>query len=103
MTPSPQSKPTKKKAGRESPLTDKQQQVVESYYPAWEQHLRMHKLHLGKGEGSKARDPQVLTSWVDEMVKKIRKTDGFLTDDNVKTKNEWEKVHSFKFKWILCY
>lgn len=97
VTLSPHSKPTKKKAGRESPLTDKQQEVVESYFPAWEQLLRTHKLHFGKEKDSKARDPQALTSWVDETVKKIRKTNGFLTDDDVKTKNEWEKVLSFLF------
>lgn len=105
-TPLPETKPSKKRVGRESPLTDEQQAVVESFFPAWEQLLRQHKLHLGKPKDSKGRDPEPVTSWVNETVKKIRKTEGFLTDDDLKTNDEWAKVCRLVrlyFSGIECY
>lgn len=38
----------KRKAGRESPLTDEQKEVVDGYIPAWESLFTKLKLHLGK-------------------------------------------------------
>ncbi|KAE9383145.1 hypothetical protein BT96DRAFT_951598 [Gymnopus androsaceus JB14] len=78
-TPPPDTKPSRKRAGRESSLTDEQQAIVESFFPAWEQLLRQHKLHLGKGNNSKTRDPEAVTTWINKTLKEIRGTKGFLT------------------------
>ncbi|KAE9385407.1 hypothetical protein BT96DRAFT_949866 [Gymnopus androsaceus JB14] len=73
-TPPPDTKPSRKRAGRESSLTDEQQAIVESFFPAWEQLLRQHKLHLGKGNNSKTRDPEAVTTWINKTLKEIRGT-----------------------------
>lgn len=69
--------------------------MVETFFPAWEQLLRHHKLHLGKGKDSKARDPEPVTSWINGTVKKLQKTNGFLPKDNLRTNDEWAKVGNF--------
>lgn len=91
-SPAPELKSSKKRVGRESSLTDDQQTVVASFFPAWEQLLRQHKLHLGKGKDSKARDPEAVTSWINQTIKKIQNTKGFVSEDNLKTNDEWAKV-----------
>ncbi|KAE9386213.1 hypothetical protein BT96DRAFT_949280 [Gymnopus androsaceus JB14] len=93
-TPPPDTKPSRKRAGRESSLTDEQQAIVESFFPAWEQLLRQHKLHLGKGNNSKTRDPEAVTTWINKTLKEIRGTKGFLTGDDVRTNDEWAKIDS---------
>lgn len=94
-TPPPDTKPSRKRAGRESSLTDEQQAIVESFFPAWEQLLRQHKLHLGKGNNSKTRDPEAVTTWINKTLKEIRGTKGFLTGDDVRTNDEWAKVCNY--------
>lgn len=100
-TPPPDAKPTRKRAGRDSALTTEQQQVVESFFPAWEQLLRQQKLHLGKGNNSKARDPDAVTSWINDTIKKIFKGKAFGTDDDLRTKDEWTKVGNFFLSILL--
>lgn len=94
-TPSPDTKPSRKRAGRDSSLTTEQQKVVESFFPAWEQLLRKQKLHLGKGNNSKARDPDAVTTWINDTIIKIQKGKYFATDDDLRTKDEWAKVGNF--------
>lgn len=101
-TPSPETKPSKKRAGRDSSLTTEQQNVVESFFPAWEQLLQQQKLHLGKGNNLKARDPDAVTTWINDPIIKIRKGKGFATDDDLRTKDEWSKVGNFFLVIFLC-
>ncbi|KAE9393538.1 hypothetical protein BT96DRAFT_943869 [Gymnopus androsaceus JB14] len=63
-----------------------------SFFPAWEQLLRQHKLHLGKGKNSKMRDPEAVTTWINKTLKEIQGTKGFLTGDDIRTNNEMGKA-----------
>ncbi|KAE9386300.1 hypothetical protein BT96DRAFT_949212 [Gymnopus androsaceus JB14] len=73
-TPPPDTKPSRKRAGRESSLTDEQQAIVESFFPAWEQLLRQHTAAFREG---RYEEPKV-----------------FLTGDDVRTNDEWAKIDS---------
>ncbi|KAE9388147.1 hypothetical protein BT96DRAFT_1004471 [Gymnopus androsaceus JB14] len=97
-TPPPDTKPSRKRAGCESSLTDEQQAIVESFFPAWEQLLRQHKLHLGKGNNSKTRDPEAVTTWINKTLKEIQGTKGFLTGDDIRINDEWAKILKDAFK-----
>ncbi|KAJ3772208.1 hypothetical protein FB446DRAFT_788935 [Lentinula raphanica] len=63
---------TKKKRGRDSPLTLEQQQAVRARFRDWEKLLRKKKLHLGKLDSARGRDPESITTWLDDTVKEIR-------------------------------
>lgn len=86
--PEPSNK--KKKAGRQSPLTDEQKEVVDAYIPAWEALLTKLKLHLGK-EG-RGRDEEEVTEWVAKTMKAILKTPQFSSNTVVRTENDLKKV-----------
>lgn len=81
---------TKKKAGRESQLTDGQKAVVDSFIPAWEALLTRLKLHLGK-EG-KSRDEAEVTEWITKSLKAIMKTPEFSSSAVSRTPIDWQKV-----------
>lgn len=81
---------TKKRAGRESPLTDGQKEVVDSFIPAWEALLTRLKLHLGK-EG-KSRDEAEVTDWTSKSLKAILKTPEFSSSAVSRTPSDWQKV-----------
>ncbi|KAE9398083.1 hypothetical protein BT96DRAFT_995265 [Gymnopus androsaceus JB14] len=78
-TPPPNTKPSRKRAGRESSLTDEQQAIGRVTIP-------------------KQRDPEAVTTWINKTLKEIRGTKGFLTGDNVRTNDEWAKILKDAFK-----
>lgn len=80
----------KRKAGRESPLTDEQKAVVDGYIPAWETLLTKFKLHLRKD--GKGRDDEEVTGWISTTVKAIIKRPEFSSSAVARTSGDWNKV-----------
>lgn len=83
---------TKKKTGRDSPFTDAQLAHIDSFFPAFEQLLRKHKLHLGKA--GKEHDPSEVSDWINKTVEQIQKSGEFKgkLDATLKTPKQWKTV-----------
>ncbi|KAJ3963991.1 hypothetical protein EV361DRAFT_967504, partial [Lentinula raphanica] len=77
----PGSDDVERKRGRESSLSQQQQDLVRSHFTKWERLLEKKKLHLGKfdADGSRARDPSDISTWVDSTVETIRTSPEFGT------------------------
>lgn len=82
----------KKKTGKISPFTPAQLAHINSFFPAFEQLLRKHKLHLGKS--GKGHDPSAVSEWIDNTVGQILKSTEFKgkLDISSKTPKQWKMV-----------
>ncbi|KAJ3752652.1 hypothetical protein EV360DRAFT_88539 [Lentinula raphanica] len=74
-----------RKPGRQSSLTQQQQDLVRSKFPAWEHILRKHELHLGKKDAH-ARDPDGVTAWIKETIADIKTSPAFETFNDTSQK-----------------
>ncbi|KAJ3964106.1 hypothetical protein EV361DRAFT_980827, partial [Lentinula raphanica] len=79
MSNSPDDSTEHSTVGRQSLLSQAQQDVVRAKFPKWEKILCDHDLHLGKldREGAKARDPDKVTDWLDQTVQEVKSSPVF--------------------------
>ncbi|KAJ3752229.1 hypothetical protein EV360DRAFT_88954 [Lentinula raphanica] len=84
--------------GRQSSLSQAQQDVVREKFPKWEKILRNHNLHLGKldRDGAKARDPEKVTDWLDQTVQEVKSSPVF--DDFPDTSKKLTKTIEAMFR-----
>ncbi|KAJ3979143.1 hypothetical protein F5890DRAFT_1559124, partial [Lentinula detonsa] len=85
--------------GRPSPMTAKQQTLLQAHFPEYETLLKKNNLHLGK-EG-KARDPQEVRNWLKALAKALANSTEFQASaapDQVRTPAEWETIVTAAFK-----
>ncbi|KAJ3979243.1 hypothetical protein F5890DRAFT_1558987, partial [Lentinula detonsa] len=85
--------------GRPSPMTAKQQTLLQAHFPEYETLLKKNNLHLGK-EG-KARDPQEVQNWLKAAAKALANSTEFQASaapDQVRTPAEWETIITAAFK-----
>lgn len=94
--------PTKKKTGHDSPFSDAQLLYIDSFFPAFEQLLRKHKLHLGKA--GKEHDPAEVSDWINKIVDKILKSGEFKgkLDETLKTPKQWKVCYTIFDNGLYC-
>ncbi|KAE9391633.1 hypothetical protein BT96DRAFT_1001106 [Gymnopus androsaceus JB14] len=81
---------TKKKNRKLSPFTTAQLAHIDSFFPAFEQLLHQHKLHLGKS--GKEHDPSVVSDWINKTVDQILRSPKFKGKLNatLKMSKQWK-------------
>ncbi|KAJ3738116.1 hypothetical protein EV360DRAFT_77121, partial [Lentinula raphanica] len=89
---------TDRKRGRGSLLSQAQQNAVRARFPDLEEQLLKHKLHLGKpaANGSRARDPERLATWINTTVEEIMATPAFVHLNDTTTKIDRTIKEMFK-------
>lgn len=83
---------TKKKNRKLSPFTTAQLAHIDSFFPAFEQLLCQHKLHLRKS--GKEHDPSVVSDWINKTVDQILRSPKFKGKLNatLKMSKQWKMV-----------
>ncbi|KAJ3972082.1 hypothetical protein EV361DRAFT_962087 [Lentinula raphanica] len=88
----------RKRGCESSSLSPIQQQLVRDKFPAWELLLEEHQLQLGKFEsnGSRARDPEDISTWIDSTVERIRTSPAFGTVNDTAEKTIKDMFRNYR-------
>ena len=92
-SPEPQGR---KRAGRVSPFTESQQEIIKGRFPAWEAFLVSQRLQFGKD--SRRKDSEAVKAWTQKAVDEIIAQPDFKDLDlGNKDINAWKLVRRVAF------